>query len=99
MNSIASKLLRIVGSTWPYGFLLVSAAWGFTANQEDTYVACLVGQAAVGLHKTWPKCNIKTAEEFAFRSCNPPKNLSQESIEGIGDYANMMISQMASGCQ
>jgi hypothetical protein len=65
------------------------------SKKEDDYLACLIGQAAVALHKQGPKKDAKAAQTKAYSVCKPVGNLSYEATEGIGDYVNMMVQRMA----
>jgi hypothetical protein len=65
------------------------------SKNEDDYVACLIGQAAVALHKQGPKKDAKAAQTKAYNVCNLVGQLSDDFIEGIGDYVNMMVQKMA----
>jgi hypothetical protein len=64
-------------------------------KKEDDYVACLIGQAAVVLHKQGSKKDAKAAQTKAYSICKPVGTLSHGSTEGIGDYVNMMVQKMA----
>ena len=66
------------------------------ADTSDDYAACLIGRAAVVLHKQDMKDSAK-ALEAAFVRCKEPGDVSEAELEGIGDFATMMIEVMASG--
>jgi hypothetical protein len=65
------------------------------ATNEDDYVACLIGQAALALHKQGPKKDATAAQTKAYSVCKLDGKLSNDSTEGIGDYVNMMVQKMA----
>jgi len=69
---------------------------GGATKEEDAYVACLIGQAAVALHK---KCDAQAAQATAYKICKFRGRLTQEGIEGIGDYVNMKVDSMAGDCK
>ncbi|WHA40147.1 hypothetical protein [Agrobacterium larrymoorei] len=64
------------------------------ADQSDDYVACLVGKAAVALHKQSRKDSGK-ALEIAYRRCKEPKGVSENELEGLSDYVSMQVDAMA----
>lgn len=64
------------------------------ADAGDNYVACLVGRAAVTLHGQAKKDSGK-ALEAAFKHCKEPKGIDETELEGISDYANMLVDRMA----
>lgn len=64
------------------------------ADAGDNYVACIVGRAAVALHAQTQKDSGK-ALEAAFKHCKEPKGIGETELEGISDYANMMVDRMA----
>ena len=64
-------------------------------KKEDAYVACLIGQAAVALHR---RCDAKAAQAKAYQICKSPGRSNLEAVEGIGDYVNMKVTGMASEC-
>ena len=66
------------------------------ADDSDDYAACLIGRAAVGLHKQDRKDGSK-ALEAAHKRCKEPKGVSETELEGIGDFASTMVEAMASG--
>jgi hypothetical protein len=49
----------------------------------------------VALHKQGPKKDAKAAQTKAYNVCNLVGKLSDDFIEGIGDYVNMMVQKMA----
>ena len=59
-------------------------------------MACLIGQAAVALHK---KCDAQAAQTRAYKICKFHGRLNHEGIEGIGDYVNMKVESMARDCK
>lgn len=63
------------------------------ADKSDDYVACLVGRAAVALHKQSKKDSGK-ALETAYRQCKEPKGVPEAELEGLSDYANTMVEAM-----
>jgi hypothetical protein len=65
------------------------------ADPSDDYVACLVGRAAVALHKQSKKDSGK-ALEIAHRQCREPKGLSENELEGLSDYVSTLVDAMAS---
>lgn len=70
----------------------ISPSWADT--EGDDYVACLIGRAAVALHRN--EKDSSGALEVAFKKCKPSKKISENELEGISDFANMMIEKMAS---
>ncbi len=65
------------------------------ADPGDDYVACLIGRAAVVLHKQDRKDSSKALEE-AYKRCKDPKGIAETELEGIGDYVSMQVDAMAS---
>ena len=72
---------------------LATTAIPVYADQSDDYVACLVGRAAVALHKQSKKDSGK-ALEIAYRQCKEPKGVPEAELEGLSDYANTMVEAM-----
>lgn len=65
------------------------------ADQSDDYVACLVGRAAVALHKQRTNDSGK-ALKAAYRQCKEPKGVPENELEGLADYVSMQVDAMAS---
>lgn len=94
MSSIRAERI----TTFKYMAVLISlltAAAPAHADQSDDYVACLVGRAAVALHKQNKKDSGK-ALEIAYRQCREPADLSENELEGLADYVSMQVDAMAS---
>ncbi|CAN7506136.1 hypothetical protein [Neorhizobium sp. LjRoot104] len=72
------------------------AATSAQADASDDYAACLIGRAAVTLHKQARKDSDK-ALEVAHQLCREPKGVSENELEGISDYASKMVEAMPSG--
>lgn len=64
------------------------------ADDADDYVACLIGRAAVAMHKQERRDSSK-ALEIAYRQCAEPKDISGEELEGLADYVNTQVEAMA----
>lgn len=78
-----------------FAFALVSAGPAL-ADANDDYVACLIGQSAVVLHKQKTK-DAYEAQEIAYDLCPQPPDESPDGgeSEGISDYVNLMVERMA----
>lgn len=72
---------------------LITFAVPAYADQSDDYVACLVGRAAVALHKQAKKDSGK-ALEIAYRRCKEPKGMTETELEGLADYVSMQVDAM-----
>jgi hypothetical protein len=95
MRTVMTKRSTLLG-------VLVATALATAASaqspHEDAYVACLVGQAAVAIHAQ-AKPDAKAAQARAYKVCKEPRGLSSVSVEGIGDYVNLLVMSMAGeGC-
>ena len=75
--------------------LALAAVTPAHADASDDYAACLIGKAAVALHKQDRKSG-GTALEAAYKRCKEPKGISESELEGVGDFANTMVEAMAS---
>lgn len=73
---------------------LVSAT-SAQADPGDDYVACLIGGAAIVLHKQDRKDSGK-ALEGAYKRCKEPKGIAENELEGISDYVALQVEAMAS---
>lgn len=65
------------------------------ADQSDDYVACLIGRAAVALHKQAKKDGSK-ALETAYSRCKEPTGIQENELEGLADYVSTQVDAMAS---
>lgn len=73
--------------------LMSLAATPVLADAGNDYVACLVGRAAVVLHGQ-KKPDGGKALEAAFKRCAKPKGISENELDGISDYASLMVEAM-----
>jgi hypothetical protein len=64
------------------------------ADDADDYVACLIGRAAVAMHKQEKRDSGK-ALEVAYSQCTEPKDSSGGELEGLADYVNTHVEAMA----
>lgn len=62
------------------------------ASPADDYAACLIGQAAVALHKGAKDAD--SAQEAAYAVCKEPK-LADNEAEGLSDFVNSQVQALA----
>lgn len=90
-----SKRIKLPAYLLLFVLLLAVTPAPAHADASDDYVACLVGRAAVALHKQDKKDSGK-ALEIAYRQCREPKGVSENELEGLSDYVSTLVDAMAS---
>lgn len=83
-------VVRLLAFTLP-ALIATNAAH---ADDADDYVACLIGRAAVAMHKQ-DRPDSGKALEIAYRQCTEPKDISGDELEGLADYVNTQVEAMA----
>lgn len=63
------------------------------ADVSDDYAACLIGKAAVELHKQAEK-DADKARELAYAACAEPE-MDENEAEGLSDFVNDRIEALA----
>jgi hypothetical protein len=64
------------------------------ADANDDYAACLIGHAAVELHKQAVK-DADAAQTAAYAVCSEPAGIEENEAEGLSDFVAMSVEALA----
>ena len=67
------------------------------ADAADDYVACLIGRSAIALGRQERTKDAAKAQEVAYGQCAEPKDYGDAEPDGVVDFANMAVENMAKG--
>lgn len=71
-----------------------SLAW---ADPAEDYVACLIGRSAIALDRQEGSKDPSKAQEVAYGQCPEPEDFGDSEPDGIEDFVNMAVENMAKG--
>lgn len=67
------------------------------ADPADDYVACLIGRSAIALDQQEGAKDATKAQEVAYGQCPEPTDFGDAEPDGISDFVNMAVENMAKG--